>query len=221
MPRLIFISDTHNKHRKLEIPGCDILLHVGDFSALGRHNETEQFLKWFSKQPAKHLVYIAGNHDISYQREPVFKRKMLAKYSKCIYLEDSGIILEGLEIWGSPWSPDFYPERWVFNLPRGSDALNNKWQQIPRSTDILLTHSPLAGILDRCQNWHPHYPQNAGCELLRHRVEEIGTIKICAVGHVHEGRGMDYRTLAPTTVINVSTCNLQYQPVNPPVIIDF
>ena len=43
--RLTFISDTHNKHEKLNgfLPGGDILIHSGDLTGRGYTNELEGF----------------------------------------------------------------------------------------------------------------------------------------------------------------------------------
>lgn len=216
MTKLVFLSDTHNKHYQIEIPPCDILCHSGDFTGLGRSREVRHFLKWFSKQPATHKVFIAGNHDISFANQPL-RDQYLKDFPNLHYLHDNGVELEGLNIYGSPWQPEFHPETWVFNLPRDSKQLSDVWDMIPEDTDILLTHSPPNGILDLCKNQHPYYPQVAGCEILKNRVEKISPL-VHSFGHIHEGYGTIERP--ETLFINASSCNLQYQPVNPPVVVE-
>lgn len=44
---------------------------------------------------------------------------------------------------------------WGFNLPRGQ-ALLDKWNQIPDSTDILLTHCPPLGKTNIITHTHTH-----------------------------------------------------------------
>ncbi|MEI6873153.1 MAG: UvrD-helicase domain-containing protein, partial [Verrucomicrobiota bacterium] len=61
-------------------------------------------------------------------------------------LLNSGVTIEGLKIWGSPYSPRFFD--WAFNCDRGEDIAQH-WRLIPDDTDILITHGPPAGILDR------------------------------------------------------------------------
>jgi len=215
--KLVIVSDTHNFHKQVKIPECDILVHMGDFSSMGHHHEVENFLKWFSQQPAKHLIYIAGNHDLSYEREPDFKHEMVKKYSELVYLENSGIWIGDQYIWGSPYTPEFH--NWAFLYARESEAARLIYSLIPNYTTILVTHGPPKRILDRCIHDNPPYPQDAGCEVLRRRIAEVKPT-YHLFGHIHEGYGMDHCTLAPTICINASTCDLSYEPNNPPVILE-
>ncbi len=59
-------------------------------------------------------------------------------------MEDEPTNVYGIKIWGSPWQPWFYD--WGFNLERGEKCLE-KWNLIPKDTDILLTHGPPIGKL--------------------------------------------------------------------------
>jgi Icc-related predicted phosphoesterase len=43
--------------------------------------------------------------------------------------------------------------------------------------------------------------------------------KIHVFGHIHEGYG--YKDINDTLYLNASTCNLRYQPVNSPIVVDF
>src|SRR5271157_5616956 len=106
MTRVCFISDTHCLHDDIVIPECDILIHAGDISMMGKPKEVKAFLDWYSLQPAKHLVFIAGNHDITFESAPNFKQKMIDAYPSIHYLEDSDITLEGIKIYGSPFTPE-------------------------------------------------------------------------------------------------------------------
>jgi len=216
MTLLCFISDTHNKHRKVVVPECDILMHCGDFSAMGRHHETGDFLSWFRKQPARHKVFIAGNHDISFERDPSFKNEILKEYGDLIYLEESGAELEGIKIWGSPWTPYFH--NWAFNFREGKSGhfqAEAHWKRIPEGTNILLTHGPSHDVLDLSHNGN----YRAGCRELSQRIVQIKP-DLHAFGHVHEAYGENGTSLAPTYCINASTCDLKYQPVNPPILVE-
>jgi Icc-related predicted phosphoesterase len=223
--RLVIISDTHGTHSQQDFPALpdgDVLIHAGDWTTNGSKQQIEDFLIWLKRQPHKHKVFIAGNHDRAFEQSLPFKNMMLTRH--CLlhgmhYLEDSEVVIEGVKFYGSPWQPEFHPEYWVFNMPRGGEALRRKWQQIPDDTNVLITHSPLKGVLDRCVNQHPVYPQEAGCELLIERVREIKpALHVC--GHIHEAYGMNPYKVAPTTSLNASTCDLSYRPVNEPVIFD-
>ena len=57
------ISDTHGQHKKIRLPGGDILIHSGDCSSEGGLDEVLEFLDWFKEQEYSHRILIAGNHD--------------------------------------------------------------------------------------------------------------------------------------------------------------
>lgn len=105
------------------------------------------------------------------------------------YLEDNECKLNhpvtqaetALSVYGSPWQPEFY--NWAYNLPRGA-ALREKWEMIPTHTDVLITHGPPHGILDRASDGFL-----CGCqdmlEIVRTRVKP----RLHVFGHIHEGYG--------------------------------
>lgn len=67
--RFVCVSDTHNWHSKLEVPGGDVLLHAGDFGQTGEESESIEFSRWLSALPHPHKIVIAGNHDHSMDPE--------------------------------------------------------------------------------------------------------------------------------------------------------
>ena len=102
------------------------------------------------------------------------------------YLEDSGISIEGIRIWGSPWQPEFYS--WGFNLPTGA-PLREKWSLIPSDTEVLVTHGPPLGHGDLCL---PHR-NRAGCvDLLMECTTRIHP-RFHVFGHIHEGKQRTHR----------------------------
>ena len=238
--RITHISDTHNKHKQLngKLLGGDILIHSGDISSLGRKHEIGEFLKWFSKQEYRYKVFIVGNHDTSFDSEVLLRNKLkhfegsrewdtecvdgkpqwlvdMLNYldTNVFYLENSSVEIEGIKIWGSPYSPTF-GYGWGFNKDRGYD-INEVWNTIPMDTDIVITHSPIYGYNDRAQNTN----QNVGCEDLYHRLQEVKP-HLHFAGHIHEGYG--YReTMWGGYSFNGSSCNLRYEAVNPPITFDY
>lgn len=175
--KIIAISDTHSRHREIEIPECDILIHAGDFTYFSKGGESEilDFLSWLNAQPAKHKVFIAGNHEILWERkEKYFKNKIPDGIH---YLNDSSVTIEGIKIWGSPITPTFYS--WAYNRNRGDD-IKKHWDLIPDDIDILVTHGPAFGILDNSIDGH------VGCEELLKKIEAtLPSIHI--FGHIHLG----------------------------------
>lgn len=212
MTRICCISDTHHLHRQVVVPPSDILIFAGDLTRMGMYDDVVSFLDWFRKQPAKHCVYIAGNHDFCYQKKPDWLNDVHKEYGEIDYLENSAIVLDGLKIWGSPFSPEF--GNWAFSYPRDGMAAQLTWSAIPSDADIVITHGPPLGINDYCV-YHPSIP--GGCPTLRDRIASIKP-KMHVFGHIHESYGVHWN--GDTHYVNASTCNLQYRPVNKPVTID-
>lgn len=201
--RIVCLSDTHNQ--QIDVPDGDLLIHAGDATFQGTADEITEFNAWFSALPHKHKIFIAGNHDWLFQTQPAAARKLLD--SDIIYLQDSGVNIEGLNIYGSPWQPRFYD--WAFNLNRGRE-MAEKWEMIPARTDILITHGPPSGILDLTIDG-----DHAGCEELIKKVDEIRP-KVHIFGHIHEGYGTLERS--GTRFVNASNCDERYRVVNAPVV---
>ena len=204
--RLVLISDTHRKHGHLALPDGDVLVHAGDATSMGTVPEIAEWNEWLGRQPHRHKVVIAGNHDWLFERDPAIARGLL---TNATYLEDGGVTLEGLRFWGSPWQPRFF--RWAFNLDRGA-PLREKWERIPAGTDVLITHGPPQGILDR--TWHG---ESVGCEELAPIVARLRP-RLHVFGHIHESHGRLDRD--GTTYVNASTCDAREKPTNPPVMVD-
>lgn len=61
---ITFISDTHGLHDELKLTHGEALIHCGDITEYGTEEEVVDFLSWFSKQPFRHKIFIAGNHDL-------------------------------------------------------------------------------------------------------------------------------------------------------------
>ena len=218
--KITFISDSHNKHKQIteDLPGGDLLIHAGDISSMGHKHEIQQFCKWFdSLTNYTAVVFIAGNHDFGFQREPKMAKEVVNYYKDIIYLQDSflgyGVDLENyVKIYGSPWQPEFH--NWAFNLPKNGLELAQKWNEIPDDTDILITHGPAFGYLDTIMGQY----DNLGCELLTNRIKTIKP-KIHVCGHIHSGYG--YVFDGDTHFINASVLDEQYQYTQKPLTVEW
>lgn len=213
--RITFISDSHNKHKQLndDLPGGDLIIHGGDVSSMGYQHEIREFCSWYNKVVSyEHKIFISGNHDFGFQREPEKIKEILSFYDKITYLQDSFVIVNGVKIWGSPWQPWFCD--WAFNLPRNGEELKAKWNMIPEDTDILITHGPPYGFLDVVENRTDHL----GCELLADRIKVIKP-KIHIFGHIHSGRYIFEQN--NTLFINASVLNERYTYNYKPITIDY
>lgn len=203
--KFVAISDTHCRHNNLKLPKGDVLLHAGDITYKGEKSEVVDFLKWFDKQPYKHKIFIAGNHDFFFEREKEETIQGLMPKS-VTYLKDSGIEINGIRVWGSPVTPWFY--NWAFNRLRGP-AIARHWKMVPPDTDVLLTHGPAFGILDCVIN-----QSHVGCKDLMKKIRELKP-KVHVCGHIHEAYGQEKK--AGVHFYNASVLNEYYELTNPPL----
>ena len=239
--RITHISDTHNKHNQLNglLPGGDLLIHSGDISSLGRKSEVERFVKWFNDiDNYTNKVFIAGNHDMTFDREQLLRDKLAhfegkTEYdTECAkgkpdwlkellgihlrpnvsYLENSDVTIDGIKIWGSPVTPSF-GYGWGFNKDRGYD-INEVWNTIPMDTNIVITHGPIYGYCDRTDRGG----LNVGCEQLYHRLNEVKH-QLHFSGHIHEAYG--YRNTDWGYAFNGCNCDLSYLINNKPMTFDY
>jgi Icc-related predicted phosphoesterase len=203
--KFIIISDTHGQHKNLTLPKGDVIIHAGDISQRGKESEIIDFLNWFKDLDFKYKIFIAGNHDFFFEET---SEKDIQKIipENIIYLCDSGVEVENIKIWGSPITPWFYD--WAFNRPRGAQIAHH-WQLIPIDTDILITHGPAFGKLDKTTRG-----ENVGCEDLLHSIDKIKP-KVHICGHIHEGYGQT--TSSKTKFINASLLDEKYGLTNPSI----
>lgn len=222
MVKIDCISDLHGDQPELE--GGDLLIIAGDITGNDQIPQWVVFYDWFKAQDYRKKILVAGNHD------GFLEQCISTKAAKYLleddwedegfeYLKDSGTEFEGLKIWGSPWTPNFCD--WHFMLPRGP-ALKAKWDLIPKDTDILITHGPPHGILDKTSRGHGSISRkHCGCVDLREAVERIKP-KYHVFGHIHEGYGQQTEVWGPeisqaTKFVNCSLMNQYYEFVNKPI----
>lgn len=207
--KLVCMSDTHLMHRRypIEVPDGDILIHSGDGMNEGRITELHPLMDWLKTFKHKHRIYVAGNHDWAFQKEPALVKDMLPE--GWIYLQDSMVEIEGFRIWGSPWQPEFC--NWAFNLPRGH-RLREKWNLIPRDIDVLITHGPPRDYGDLSM-----HGEHVGCKDLKDIVLRVKP-KVHIFGHVHGGYGC-YRNNS-TLFVNAAICDEVYRPFNAPIVVE-
>lgn len=97
------------------------------------------------------------------------------------YLQHEEVTIEGLRIFGSPYTPTF-GEGWAFNKRR--DKLSNYWGEIEEGVDIVITHGPPKGILDHSYSPIGNVYERCGCQALKSRILKIQPKLVC-FGHIH------------------------------------
>lgn len=209
--KIVCISDTHGDHLLVSVPEGDVLVHAGDITAHGTREDFLSFLQWFSSHPHKHKIFIAGNHDTYLEQEPAEVQTELQSHD-VVYLNDSGIEIDGIWFWGSPITPRFFD--WSFM--RDEQEIVAHWDLIPDNTHVLITHGPVWGILDEVERSKTH-SEHTGCKALADRVKQIQPA-YHVFGHIHEGYG--HVSVGETNYLNVSTMNNSYRIQNEPVVFE-
>jgi predicted phosphohydrolase len=191
--RIVAVADTHLYQADLgTLPAGDVFIHAGDLLRGGTLEELRSLVPWLVALPHPHKILVAGNHDWCFARSLAETLAVLGP--GFIYLQDSGITVDEVRFWGSPWQPEY--NHWAFNLPRG-EALAERWRLIPEQTDVLITHGPPRGIGDRAG-----MARREGCEELLKAVGRVRPI-LHLFGHIHEDGGL-WR-VGETTFANVTT----------------
>jgi predicted phosphodiesterase len=194
------------------LEGGDVLVHAGDISVGGSLREVEEFLTWFNEMPYNHKIMIAGNHDFWFEKVSTFavNEMLQEKYPNIVYLNDSGIEIDGVKFWGSPVQPWFYD--WAFNRI-GTDICRH-WDMIPLDTDVLITHGPMKDFLDISVRG-----VSTGCPYLLEKSAEMTNLKLFVCGHIHEAYGK-FEFPDGGVFVNASTLNFDYQVKNKPIVVE-
>lgn len=220
--KLVCISDTHNRHGKLVIPKCDVLIHAGDYSSEGYEREVRDFYKWLNKQDATHIISVQGNHELGWEANPLLMTEVAKEQCpRIILLNDSSIVIDGVKFYGTPVTPFF--NSWAYNraetdneiLYHGVPSIKPHFDAIPNDIDVLITHGPPLGILDEVKG---REGQHLGSASL---LEAIKRVKpdVHVFGHIHSGHGELHRD--GTSFYNVAICDERYYPSQSVRVIEY
>lgn len=195
------ISDLHGYQPKA--PNGDVLVIAGDCTARDTPKCWNKFAQYVNGLEYRHIILVGGNHDGALQHH---KDETLALFNdKVIYLEDTAITLDGIKYYGSPWTQTFFDWHFMKNPIQMRDF----WDQIPIDTDVLITHGPPHGILDKGINGR------FGDKWLAYNINRVKPM-VHIFGHIHESRGededaWDISGKRTTKYYNVSYCDEKYQ----------
>lgn len=205
--KFVAIFDTHGKHRELNLPKGDIIIHAGDFCHFGNQDDMYDFLNWYKELDFETKLLIGGNHDFFAAEYSEKFKEVLPK--EITYLNDSGVSVNGIKIWGSPVQPDLVG--FAFGKNRGAE-MRPHWDLIPDDIELLITHTPPKGILDKSRSG-----QSLGCEELTKRLENL-SVKVHVFGHIHQSYGT--LTRGKTQYINASNLSSSKGLVNKPIVFE-
>ena len=228
--KICAISDTHGY--TFEVPPCDVFCHCGDWSPTDIQDDfvrmqdwLEEFLKHLCRIPCKHVVLIAGNHDMCMESmmlchafkdmqyhlgltTTVIENGYPKHVVKVHYLNRDSIILDGVKFWGSPVTHQVnqYIKRWAFET-------NSPTYEIPDDADIILTHQPPSGNGLGNTYWKQNRPsKRLGSDELKEAVWNSHA-KLLLCGHTHTGNHnlTTLNNVAKTKACNVSMLDEQYE----------
>ncbi len=174
---VVAISDTHGRHRSLQIPRTDILIHAGDACTDGNMDELKVFFDWYAGLPARYKIFVPGNHDLIFELEPDSCGAIIP--ANVIWLNNAVIKIAGITVGALP--PHFH---WIDSFAHAGDSL-----------DILITHAPPYGILDR----------NTGCRELSAYVMNTQP-RFHFFRHIHEEAGKIHR-IGGSSFVNACVFN--------------
>lgn len=191
MVRVVTLADTHDAHNYFDVPDGDIFIHAGSWTRLGGIVKIAEIFEWIESLPHKHKIIVAGSRDFEMDPKTIVYRDINMKglldtmtSSNVHYLHHSSITLE---IDGKPWcifdSP-FTPryQAWAFQDKQDSDL----WHAMPPHVDIVVTHGPPQGILDR--TWRRGTLHHGGSPALLSHIKQRGP-RLHIFGHLHEDAG--------------------------------
>lgn len=197
---LVAISDCHG-HMPV-VPKCDLILNAGDICPDFRGDRVLHQWQWLNRHYRDYLealpapmVSVWGNHDFVGERSE-FANTLNLPWT---LLQDSLIEIQGLRIYGSPWSKRFH--NWAFM--RDEEQLDVIFSRIPENLDVLIVHGPPYRSCDAIT--YANSPDEyCGSEALRNHILRAQP-RLVLCGHIHENaKKEDY--IGISRIVNV--CSL-------------
>lgn len=189
--KILVLADVESKYlwdyfEKEKLDGIDLILSCGDLKP-----QYLSFLASFSKVP---ILYVRGNHDDCYQLTPP---------DGCVCIEDKIYEYKGVRVLGLGGSVRYKKGINQYTQSQMNNRVRKMWISLKRKGgfDILLTHSPAAGLGDGEDHVHK------GFEAFNELLEKYKP-KYFIHGHVHKTyqqkfqRETIYEEYSDTIVIN-------------------
>ena len=174
--KILVLADIESKYlwdyfEKEKLEGIDLILSCGDLKP-----QYLSFLASFAKVP---ILYVNGNHDDCYEMQPP---------EGCINIENKIYVYKGVRILGLGGSIRYKKGKNQYTQKEMNNRINRMWLSLKRNRgfDILLTHSPAAGIGDG-----PDEPHK-GFEGFNYLIEKYRP-KYFIHGHIHKTYQMKFK----------------------------
>lgn len=200
------ISDLHL--REPDLPKADLGLLAGDLTFRGTLKEYKKSMYYLQSQREKFkdAYCTLGNHDgglfLDRGHREEFERESGWKI-----LIDETVEVQGIKLFGSPYTPEFCNWFWAYDRP------TNRWKElIPEGVDLIMNHGQPYRINDLVRSG-----ENVGCYDLAHRIRQVRP-QVFIGGHLHcaygffEEDGIRY--------YNVSVCDEDYMASNAPTVFE-
>ena len=176
---VVCISDTHNS--KPNVPDGDVLVHAGDLTQTGTHEELQQCLDWLHSLPHPHKIIIAGNHDLMLLSEDRHE----LRWGDVVYLQGTITNIRfpngrKINFYGDPGGTCNHGNCLFQYYPHKDTWTNNN----PQEADVFITHAPPRYHLDI---------DGYGSDYLLKELWRIRPRLHC-FGHIHGGYGKQVLT---------------------------
>jgi Icc-related predicted phosphoesterase len=216
--RFIATSDVHGCWDELvsSLEPADVFIAAGDLTE-GTASEFRVLLRYMEFMKYRHKIVIGGNHDEHFESgSSLATIKEQFKNAGVTYLchEPHTITINNhsVKVFGSPYTLSF--SKMAFE--KNESELGLLYQDIPHNLDILISHGPANGILDKNRNgWE------CGSVALKDALKEKQP-KVHVFGHIHDSYGAIFHPKGLLS-INVSALGFTkfYEPLlNKPIVFD-
>lgn len=206
---------------------CEILFICGDILPLQIQHNLEasyewlitQFKPWTYNLPVEKVYFIAGNHDLWFERKYFDAISIFSEYDKATYLANNTIDhissqdSKVYSIYGTPYCHQF--GHWSFMY--SEKTLTKLFEAVPNNLDILITHDAPYGVSDVCLEGWAADGEHKGGQALRDVIINKKP-KYCFHGHLHSSNHEE-EMLNDTKVFNTSIVDEQYDIKYEPLII--
>lgn len=209
------INKTDGKGRWFPNDPNIVFIHAGDLMTSGYESEWYNTIKWLGNLPYKNKYIIFGNHDFHPTLYPGPALQEMRRIGVTVVglpgnpNYTSVTLPNGMKMLGLPYVLNL--PRWANNIEEDDLVLHLEEMKKRGPYDIVVSHSPAFGILDKIA------PKvHLGIKSYRKFLTSMQP-KIWIAGHFHNNYGK--REIEGCKFYNVAMCDNDYNQVNRPILI--